>query len=329
MSEPKKRNLFDVLSLAGNIFFSMVSLVFLLSFVGGCIAFISFMDEGSISPMKDHVEEDSILALKLEGLIFKRTKLLEDLHKYIKNKKIKGVLLRVDSPGGDLASTQEIHKEIHRLKEKYKKPIVVSIGSMAASGGFYVAMAGDKIVANEGSLLGSIGVVIFTSNYEKLYEWAKIENHVIKTGEFKDSLSPHRAMTNRERDLFQDLLDQSLDQFKAVIIKDRKLSSELVNDFSDARIFLGDTALVQGFIDQTGTYYDALELAGELSGLGEDPAVFEPPKKTKNWPHLVFDIAFKNIFPLKYLKSKGLPFILRSSEWQGRPLYLSSELIGF
>lgn len=281
-----------------------------------------------LSPIKHSVPDASILVLKLEGVIFDKSVFLEDLNKYIKDKKIKGVLIRLNSPGGGLATTQEIYNEIRRLKDQYKKPVVVSIGSVAASGGFYVAMAGDKIVANEGSILGSIGVVMFLANYEKLYDWAKIEHHVIKTGEFKDSGSSFRQMTNRERDYFQDLLDQALGQFKAVIVRDRKLSTELVDEYSDARIFFGDTGVLQGFIDQIGTYYEALDLVGEMSGLGKDPEIFEPPKKIDHWTDWLSLSVLKNFFPFNYLEPKIRPLIL-NSKWQGLPIYLMPEFVGF
>ena len=282
---------------------------------------------GSFKHIKDSVDKESILVLELDGIIASEKDFVENLNKYIKDKNIKGVLIRVNSPGGGMAATQEIYHDIVRLKKQYKKPVVISIGSVAASGGFYVSMAGDKILANEGSLLGSIGVIMLLSNYEKLFEWARIENDVIKTGEFKDAPSPFRSMTNRERDYFQDLLNRSLEQFKAVIVKERKLSAELVEEYADARVFLGDLAVVQGFIDQIGTYYEALDLAGELTGLGKDPETFTPPKKIDHWSDFVLSAILKNLFPVKYLESKIHPFLM-NIERPGRPLYLMPEFVG-
>ena len=295
--------------------------VLALLFLSSCVApFYS----PSHSPAR--IKEDSILTLKLEGVIFDRLDFLEDLNEYIKEDRIKGVLIRINSPGGDVADSQEIYRDIHRLKTKYKKPIVISVGSMAASGGFYVSMAGDMIVASEGSIIGSIGVLMIHSNMEKLLEWAKVEYTVIKTGEFKGGTPFFRSMTSRERDLIQDLLDKSLDQFKSAVVKDRKLSAELVDEYADGRVFLGETGVLQGFIDRIGTYGEALDIVGELSGLGKDPSVFEPPKKWDHWTEaLLSSSVFKNFFPIR---RRILPVFFQSQN-QGRLFYLMPEAFGF
>ena len=321
----KKRSIVGVLMAFINGLHLIAGAVFLLFFVGGCLAFISLLGGDSISKYKGSPDEDSILVMKLEGIIFDKSEFLEDLNKYIKEKKVKGVLIRIDSPGGGTAASQEIYKEILRLKALHKKPVVMSIGSIGASGAFYISMAGDKIIANEASLLGSIGVIIYLSNLEKLYEWAKIENYVVKTGEFKDSGTQFRPITNRERDLFQDLIDQFLSHFKNVIVENRKLSEEVVDQFADGRVFSGETALLQGFIDQTGTYYEALNFIGEITGLGANPEVFEPQKSIDDWQDF-FDVSLKNYIPfLKKLESSAGFF---HSKLQGRPLYLMPEFIG-
>ena len=326
----KKKSIFDVLSSIvkwSALFFGLTVVLFTL---GGCFLWISLIGKSSMA-VRGHVSEDSILVLRLEGVIIDESEFLEDLHEYIKDDKIKGVLIRVDSPGGTTSASQEIYKEIHRLKAKHKKPIVVSIGSVGASGAFYVSMAGDKIVANEASLMGSIGVIIYLANLEKLYEWAKIENYVLKTGEFKDSGSSFRRLTNRERDLFQDLIDQFLSHFKEVIVKDRKLSIELVEEFADGRVFSGETALLQGFIDQTGTYYEALDLVGSLSGLGAEPEVFEPFKKPEDLLGFFqegFDSVFSSLLWKGMMKDLKTPLLLQT-KIQNKPLYLLPQAIGF
>jgi len=299
----------------------IINLLILLFILGGCMVFCSFVS-GPSSLRGKMVTEESILVLRLEGLIIDSSVFLEDLHEYMGHKKIKGVLIRVDSPGGTTSASQEIYKEIHRLKAIHKKPVAISMGSIGASGAFYISMAGDKIIANEATLMGSIGVVIYLTNLERLYEWAKVENYVLKTGEFKDSGSQFRPLTNRERDLFQDLMDQFLNHFKEVIIKDRKLSVELVEEFSDGRVFSGETALLQGFIDQTGTYYEALNLIGEMTGLGEDPEVFEPAGKVNRWMELL-NASLKSLFPW-FQQS-----VFIRQELKARPLYLLPEAIGF
>ena len=300
-----------------------VNLFILLFILGGCMIFCSaLVGRSSLSSIREMVPEDSILVLKLEGLIIDSEEFLEDLHEYMGNKKIKGVLIRVDSPGGTTSASQEIYKEIHRLKALHKKPVVISMGSLGASGAFYISMAGDKIVANEATLMGSIGVVIYLTNLERLYEWAKVENYVLKTGEFKDAGSQFRPLTNRERDLFQDLMDQFLNHFKEVIIKNRKLSNDLVEEFSDGRVFSGETGLLQGFIDQTGTYYEALNLIGEMTGLGGDPEVFKPSKKVDRWIELL-NASLKSFVPPWFQQS-----LFIKQELKARPLYLLPETMG-
>ncbi|MDE0151215.1 MAG: signal peptide peptidase SppA [Bdellovibrionales bacterium] len=318
----QKSHWFGFLSSVSQNITVIVNLLILLFILGGCMLFCSSVTgRSSFSSIRDVVHQDSILVLRLEGLIIDSSEILEDLHEYMGNKKIKGVLIRVDSPGGTTSASQEIYNEIHRLKAIHKKPVVMSIGSLGASGAFYISMAGDKIVANEATLMGSIGVVIYLTNLERLYEWAKVENYVLKTGEFKDAGSQFRPLTNRERDLFQDLMDQFLDHFKEVIIKDRKLSTELVEEFADGRVFSGETALLQGFIDQTGTYYEALNLIGEMTGLGTDPEVFEPVKKVDRWVEL-FNASLRSLFPW-FQQS-----LFIKQELKARPLYLLPETIG-
>lgn len=319
----QQKNWYGFLSSISQNVMMVVNLLILLVVLGGCMAFCSaLMGRSSISSIREGVPRDSILVLRLEGIIIDSAEFLEDLHEYMGNKKVKGVLIRVDSPGGTTSASQEIYKEIHRLKAIHKKPVVISMGSLGASGAFYISMAGDKIVANEATLMGSIGVVIYLTNLERLYEWAKVENYVLKTGEFKDAGSQFRPLTNRERDLFQDLMDQFLNHFKEVIIKDRKLSNELVEEFADGRVFSGETGLLQGFIDQTGTYYEALNLVGEMTGLGEDPEVFEPVKKVDRWVELL-NASLRSLFPW-FQQS-----LFIKQELKARPLYLLPETIGF
>ena len=318
----QQKNWYGFLSSISQNITLIMNLVIMLFILGGCMVFCSaFVGRSSISSLREGVRQDSILVLRLEGLIIDSSELLEDLHEYIGDKKIKGVLIRIDSPGGTTSASQEIYKEIQRLKAIHKKPIVMSMGSLGASGAFYISMAGDKIVANESTLMGSIGVVIYLTNLERLYEWAKVENYVLKTGEFKDAGSQFRPLTNRERDLFQDLMDQFLNHFKEVIIKDRKLSNELVEEFADGRVFSGETGLLQGFIDQTGTYYEALNLIGEMTGLGEDPEIFEPVKKVDRWVELL-NASLTSLFPW-FQQS-----IFIKQELKARPLYLLPETVG-
>ena len=227
----------------------------------------------------------SILALEIKGLIGDKSDFLMDLRKYARYDEILGVLVRVDSPGGYVSTSQELYSEFRYIKETLKKPVVVSAGNMLASGALYVASGASKILVNRGTLVGSIGVVIKFYNLERLYDLIKVSPYSIKTGEFKDIGSMHRAMSARERDLLQDLLDETLDQFKSAVIEGREIEAENLDPYLDARVFSGESAVNTGFADSIGTLTDAISQIGKLTGLGEDPILFTP--KEPVWDRLL------------------------------------------
>ncbi len=242
-----------------------------------CIGLVRFFFN-SKSRNLPRAGQESILALKLQGILLEKDKFLEHLRVYSKDEKIKGILIRLDSPGGSVALSQEIYLELKSIRDKLKKPVVISVGAMMASGALYLAAGASKIIVNSGTLVGSIGVIIPLINMEGLYDWAKVEMYSIKTGEFKDIGSPYRSITSNERVLFQDLTNDLLNQFKRHLIEGRgsHLTPEDLEPYTDARVFTGDTAISAGFADSIGTYSDAIVLVGEMSGLGKDPHLFTP-----------------------------------------------------
>jgi protease-4 len=217
------------------------------------------------------------MVLDLKGMIVDGKKLLTALRKYRKEESVKAVLLRIDSPGGVVGPSQEIFAELKRTREEFKIPVVATVNGMAASGAYYSAVAADKIVTNPGSMLGSIGVIIEFANLEELYKWAKIKRYSLKTGRYKDAGAEYRDMTEDERNLFQSMINEVLNQFIKAVADGRKLEFEKVKGIADGRVFTGETAVKLGLADQIGTYTDALRIAGELGGLGKDPKVFVPP----------------------------------------------------
>ncbi len=262
----------------GKFFKGFFILVFVL-IVGGC--FMSLAGMISVfSPPEVKLSQDSILHLEIEGVIIDGKDFLEHIRKYAKEKSVKGVLIQINSPGGVVGPSQEIYSEIKRVRDELNKPVVVSTSALAASGGYYAAVGASKIVTNPGTLMGSIGVIMGFANLERLYDWAKIQRYSIKTGTFKDSGADYRAMTDEEKQFFQGMLAQVLEQFKKAIVEGRKLSPELVAEYADGRIFVGEEAVRLGFADQVGTFEDARRLVGELSGLGSDPKLYFPKKKT-------------------------------------------------
>ena len=229
---------------------------------------------GGNAPKK--ASQESILALSLKGILVDKHKFLKELRNYSQDEKIKGVLIRMDSPGGSVAVSQEIYHEFKRIREVLKKPVVISVGAMMTSGALYAAAGASSIVVNSGTLVGSIGVIMPKINMERLYDWAKVQPYNIKTGEFKDAGVSFRSMTSKERVLFQDLLNELLDQFKSAIIEGRKMRHEDLDPYTDARVFTGEVAVSAGFADSIGTYSDAIELIGDMSGLGKKPKLFTP-----------------------------------------------------
>ena len=189
--------------------------------------------------------------------------------KQVEEREFPALLIRIDSPGGTVGDSQEIHAGIIRLREKGCK-VVASFGNISASGGVYVGVAADKIVANAGTITGSIGVILRGNNISKLLERIGIRFETVKSGMFKDILSPDRALTQEERDLLQSLIDSSYGQFVEAVADGRKLDQETVRSFADGRVFTGSQAKELGLIDAIGDEEDAKKLAAELAGLEDD-----------------------------------------------------------
>ncbi len=197
--------------------------------------------------------------------------IMSELRAASENPDIKAVVLHINSPGGTVAASQEISDEVVRLKKKGIK-VVTSMGDMAASGGYWVAAFSDKIVANPGTMTGSIGVIIQTINYQGLYDKLGLEGNTFKSGAYKDMGSPERPMSPEETLIFQSMVDDTFQQFVDVVAKNRNLDPQAIRQLN-GRVLTGRQALKAGLVDSLGNYYDAVSLAGELSGLGKDPRV--------------------------------------------------------
>lgn len=187
---------------------------------------------------------------------------------------VKAVLLRINSPGGSVAAAEEVAREIARFKQS-GKPIVASMGDMAASAGYWLAASCDKIYANQATLTGSIGVYVPYLNLEGLYDKLGVKQDKIKSGQHKDILSPDRPMTPAEREILQTLVTEMYEAFVAVVSDGRKLSPEAVRKLADGRIYTGRQAKALGLVDELGNFQDAIIATGLLAGLGENPEVKE------------------------------------------------------
>jgi len=234
----------------------------------------------------DKPSEKSILVLDLTGVIMDGKKFLRDLSKYRDEDHIKGILVRIDSPGGVVGPSQEIYTELKRAHEEFKKPVVAVCGGLCASGGYYASLGANKVLANPGALVGSIGVIMEFANLEGLYSWAKVRRYSLNTGKYKDTGADYREMRPDEKEYIEVTLKEVLGQFKEAIVAARQLPPEQVDAIADGRIFTGAKAAELKMIDGTGTYTDALKMIGEMTGLGNDPETFEPPRP-HSWMELV------------------------------------------
>ncbi len=219
---------------------------------------------------------DKIAIIEINGVILDSKDTLEEIRTVSKNDKVKGVIIRINSPGGGVAPSQEIYSELRKLSSK--KPVVASLSSVAASGGYYLASAAEKIVANPGTLTGSIGVIMDFSNVQGLFEKIGLKNNVVKSGKYKDIGSPHRDMTLDERKLLQNVIDNVHNQFITAIVAGRKLDRESVEKVADGRIFSGEQALALELVDSLGTIRDAIELTATMAGIKGEPKVYYTKK---------------------------------------------------
>ncbi len=220
----------------------------------------------------------NVALVKIEGLLLTSENIVEELNEYAEDGSIKAIVLRIDSPGGGVVPSQEIYNAVMNARKEGKK-VIVSMGSVAASGGYYIASAADKIVANPGTLTGSIGVKMEFANVEKLLEKIGVKGMVVKAGEYKDIGSPFRPMTDPEKKLLQGVIDDVHSQFIEAVAEGRNLPVEDVKAIADGRIFTGRQALSLKLVDQLGDLADSIEIAGKLAGIRGKPNVVEKRKK--------------------------------------------------
>ena len=248
---------------------------------------------------------EKVALINVTGVIIDSSGVVKELKKHAKDSSIKAIVIRVDSPGGAVAPSQEIYKEI--LKVKQKKKVIVSMGSVAASGGYYIAAPADKIVANEGTLTGSIGVIMEIPNVKGLMEKIGIEAQVIKSGKHKDIASVFKSLRPEEKEILQSVLDDVHDQFIRAVSDGRGMDFEEAKKISDGRIFTGRMAKDIGLVDELGSLEDAIALAGLLAGIEGEPEVVRKEEKfsllemlRSQIPNRLMGEAFSGI-SLKYL----------------------------
>ncbi len=255
---------------------------------------------------------DRIAVIPVEGVI--NDEMAKSVNRHLKqygdDARVKAIILRVDSPGGGVAASQEIYREFKRVREEKKKKIVVSMASVAASGGYYIAAPADKIFANPGTVTGSIGVIAEWLNYKELAEWAKLKPVVFKSGEFKDTGSATRDLTEAEKKYFQGMIDELYVQFVNAVTEGRQgkgepgseLNKERVRLLADGRVYTGEAAKKKGLVDEIGNYEDAVKATAKLVGIKGEPQIVTPPKPKEGlsiWDLLLGAARIKDISPSK------------------------------
>jgi len=232
---------------------------------------------------------DKIAIVEIKGVISQSSWIIEELRQYLEDDGVKAIILRIDSPGGGVGPAQEIYREV--MKIKLKKKVVTSMGSVAASGGYYVACASDLIVANPGTITGSIGVIMQFSNFEELLKKIGIKGMVLKSGEHKDIGSPFREMTPEEKAIMQEVLDNVHQQFIQAVADGRKLDRSKVIQVADGRILTGEQAKNLGLVDQMGNLQDTIDITAKMAGIVGKPTVLYPKKRISIWELLMRDMA--------------------------------------
>lgn len=227
------------------------------------------------------VSKNGIGLVEVKGMILDSKETIRQLRHFLKQDGIKAVVLRVDSPGGIVAPSQEIYEEVKKFAAK--KKIIVSMGSLAASGGYYISAPATMIYANPGTITASIGVILKLSNIEALMDKIGIKSHTLKTGKYKDSGSPLRKFSPEDRAMLQSVIDNTHEQFIRAVAEGRKLPIEDVRKIADGRILSGEQAKGAKLVDRLGTLQDAIEEAGKQAGIKGEPEVIQPPKKKVNY----------------------------------------------
>jgi protease IV len=223
-----------------------------------------------------------IAVVPIRGVITDSRGVVDQIKKYRKDSRVKAIILRIESPGGGTAASQEIYREVQRTVPK--KKVVASMGNVAASGGYYVALAANKIVANPATLTGSIGVIMELSNIKELLNKIGVSREAIKSGPYKDIGSPVRALKPEERQLLEGVIKNVHQQFINVVVKGRRLTREQVEKIADGRIFTGEQARDLGLVDELGSFEDAVELTKKMVGLsGEIKLIFPEKKRLSIW----------------------------------------------
>jgi protease-4 len=271
MSERRSHTLLWVL-IGGGAFFLFVLAVFALVY----ITIHAGSTDAGIGGFGDRIG-----VVDLDGVILSPQPVVGQLKKFADDSSIKAIIIHVNSPGGGVAASEEIYREVKRIRAEKKKKIVVSIETVGASGAYYVASASDKIYADSGSIVGSIGVIAEWMNYGDLLKWAKLKNVVLKTGEFKDTGNPARDLTPAEQAYMQQLIDNMFGQFVHAVSEGRGLKYEDVKSIANGKVWTGEQAASMKLIDGVGDFETAVADTAKAVGIKGEPTLVHPDRDRK------------------------------------------------
>jgi protease-4 len=269
--------------LSGSILVLFVLVFFYAYFTGGEPRALSFLSG------------DGVGVLQIEGAIDDSRTVTAELKRFKEAPWIKAIVVRIDSPGGAVAPTQEIFDELEKAKKR--KPVIASMGSVATSGGYYIASACDLILANPGTLTGSIGVIMQLSNVEELMKKVGVKGYNIKSGVNKDIGSPFQPLSAEGKEILQSLVDNVHSQFVSAVARGRGMNEAQVRKLADGRVYSGAQAKELGLVDQFGTLDDAIEFAAKRVGLEGNPAVYYSSPEQERWWEKLFFAAVGRRFP--------------------------------
>lgn len=289
-------------------------LFFILMLTGMFSATVVVLGVGVMISMAPDVPvlEDGVGVVELTGVITDSQQVLDDLKYFRETDEVKAIVLRVNSPGGGVGASQEIYRSL--IKTRDVKPVITSMGGVAASGGYYAAAATNGIVANSGTITGSIGVIMGYTNFRQILDKIGLEPVVFKSGDMKDAGSPTREMTDKERAYLQRLVSSLHGQFVRDVATARGLEVSKVATLADGRIYTGEEAQSLGLVDRLGNLEDALEWAGELGGLEGAPEPIYPPREKKNMIDYIMDSAAARVSSALHPPEMGASFLYRMGQ---------------
>jgi protease IV len=279
MSDEKRSRTWLWIVIGGGAFFLFVLAVFSLVYV----TLHAGKDSAGLTAFGDKIG-----VVDLDGVIANPGPVVKQLKTFADDDSIKAIIIHVNSPGGGVAASEEIYREVKRIRDEKKKRIVASIETVGASGAYYVSSATNKIYADKGSVVGSIGVIAEWVNYGELLQWAKLKSVILKTGEFKDTGTPTRDLTPAEKAYLQGLIDNMFKQFIQAVADGRAMKFEDVKAIADGRVWTGEQAYSMKLVDQLADFQSAVEDTAKSVNIKGEPTLVRPEKDRKSLLDLMF-----------------------------------------